>query len=129
MGVEEPAPYGPLPAPPGPLPPDWQAAPIPTANSGTSANPAATFRVAPSSSGDVSGPITVFVLGALALLLAIGLFVVARGLSCGHPLLAPFGPVDDLSTSDDDLPRPDDAPAVEPMEHDVAPGQDDAGRQ
>jgi len=93
LGVEEPAPYGPLPAPPGPLPPDWQAAPIPTANSGTSANPAATFRVAPSSSGDVSGPITVFVLGALALLLAIGLFVVARGLSRGRPLLAPFGPL------------------------------------
>src|SRR6185503_13933533 len=94
LGVDAPVPYGPLPAPPGPLPPDWQAAPVSTANPGSSGSPAATFRTAPSGAGDVSGPITIAVLGILAVLLAIGLFVVARGLSRGRPLLAPFGPTD-----------------------------------
>jgi len=137
LGVEEPAPYGPLPAPPGPLPPDWQAAPIPTANPGASGNPAPTFRTAPSSGGDVSGPITIVVLGALAVLLAIGLFVVARGLSRGRPLLAPFGPTDeDLAPTDDDLAPPDDGALAEPMEdgvdqieHGVEPARDDADRR
>jgi len=32
-------------------------------------------------------------------LLAIGLFVVARGLSRGRPLLAPFGPTDEDSNA------------------------------
>ena len=100
LGVVEPVPYGPLPAPPGPLPPDWHAAPVPTANPGSSGSPAATFRTAPSGEGDVSGPITVAVIGTLAVLLAIGLFVVARGLSRGRPLLAPFGPTD--ADADDD---------------------------
>jgi hypothetical protein len=95
LGVDEPVPYGPLPAPPGPLPPDWQAAPLPTINPGSSGQPAPTFRTAPSSEGDISGPITIAVLGALAVLLAIGLFVVARGLSQGRPLLTPFGPTDE----------------------------------
>jgi hypothetical protein len=95
LGVDAPVPYGPLPAPPGPLPPDWHAAPVSTANPGSSGSPAATFRAAPSDAGDVSGPITIAVLGILAVLLAVGLFVVARGLSRGRPLLAPFGPTDE----------------------------------
>lgn len=113
LGVEEPAPYGPLPAPPGPVPPDWQAAPVATANPGASGNPAPTFRTAPSSEGDISGPITVAVLGGLAVLLAIGLFVIARGLSGGRPLLAPLGPAGDDEGVDegDELPGED---GVEP---------------
>jgi len=102
LGVDEPVPYGPLPAPPGPLPPDWQAAPAPTGKPGSSVGPAATFRTAPSGEGDLSGPITVAVLGTLAVLLAIGLFVVARGLSRGRPLLAPFGPTDEDPIAGDD---------------------------
>ena len=122
LGIGEPVPYGPLPAPPGPLPPSWQAAAAPTLAPGSSGNPAPTFRTAPSSEGDVSGPITIAVLGALAVLLAAGLFVVARGLSRGRPLLAPFGPTDedvidgaggDEPPGDEEPPVEDDRPRVE----------------
>ncbi len=93
IGVGEPVPFGPRPAPAGPVPADWAAAPVSTNEPGVSGAPAPTFRDAASGSGDVSGPITIGVLGALAVLLVVGLFVVARGLSRGQPLLAPLAPV------------------------------------
>jgi len=92
LGVDEPVPYGPRAAPPGPLPPDWAPAPISSGAPGSSGVPAPTFRTTPSGSGDVSGPITIGVLALLAVLLAVGLFVVARRLSSGQPLLAPLTP-------------------------------------
>jgi hypothetical protein len=54
--------------------------------------PAPTFRTTPSASGDVAGPITLAVLALLAVLLVVGLLVVARGLTRGQPLLAPLAP-------------------------------------
>ena len=89
LGVTEPAPYGPVPAPPGPLPPGWAAAP--STAPGTSAVPGPTIRTPTPASDDLSGPITLGVFVALAVLLAVGLFVVARQLSRGQPLLAPMG--------------------------------------
>ena len=114
LGVAEPAPYGPLPAPPGPLPPDWAAAPIATSSPRGSGNPAPTFRTAPPPSTDVSGPITIAVIALLAVLLAVGLFVVARGLSRGRPLLAPLGPVGQDEAEED-------------VESALAPGSGEAG--
>ena len=85
LGIDEPAPYGPLPAPPGPLPPGWAAAPQP----GASGAPAATFRIARPGDGDeVAGPIAIGVIVVLAVLLVVGLFVVAQRLGRGEPLLA-----------------------------------------
>lgn len=113
LGIEESAPYGPLPAPPGPLPPDWVAAPVPTANPGAPGAPAPTFRSTPASGDDVSGPITIAVIAGLAILLAVGLFVVARGLSRGQPLLAPLGrpmnegEADQFGVEPDEPDRPD----------------------
>jgi len=113
IGVGEPVPYGPRPAPPGPLAPDWAAAPISSGAPGASGVPAPTFRNAPSGTDDISGPITIGVLAALAVLLAVGLFIVARGLSRGQPLLAPLAPVsrdgdgpedEAVTTSDSKLP-------------------------
>jgi hypothetical protein len=121
LGIDEPAPYGPLPAPPGPLPPGWHAAPAPTAVPGASGAPASTFRTAPPPGSDVSGPTTIAVLALLGVLLAIGLFVVARGLSRGRPLLAPFGP------TDDDIGTFDDQSADAPTDEDVA-GSDETDR-
>ena len=101
LGVEEPAPYGPLPAPPGPLPPDWAAAPIESGNPGASGAPAPTFRTTPQEDDDISGPIAIGIVAALAVLLAIGLVVVARGLSRGAPLLAPLRePDEDVGDAD-----------------------------
>jgi hypothetical protein len=99
LGVDEPVPYGPRPAPPGPLPPDWAAAPASTGLPGSPAAAPPTFRTPPSSTGDVSGPVTIGVLAVLAIVLAVGLLVVARGLSRGQPLLAPLVPARD---EDDD---------------------------
>lgn len=107
LGIEEPAPYGPLPAPPGPVPPDWVAEPVPTANPDASGQPAPTFRTATPDSGDLTGPITTAILAVLAIILAVGLFIVARGLSRGAPLLAPLG--------------------VDAEEFDVVEGDDDDG--
>ena len=112
VGVDEPVPYGPRPAPPGPLPPDWAAAPISTSAPGASGVPAPTFRTTPSGADDVAGPITIGVLAVLAVLLAGGLFVVARGLSRGRPLLAPFGPDEE----DDDPDAEGAAPSGSPEE-------------
>jgi hypothetical protein len=89
LGIEEPAPYGPLPAPPGPLPPGWAAAPVSTGQPGSSGAPAATFRTArPGEGDDVAGPIAIGVILVLAVLLVVGLFVVAQRLGRGEPLLA-----------------------------------------
>ena len=113
LGVGEPVPYGPRPAPPGPLAPDWAAAPITSGAPGASGVPAPTFRNAPSGTDDISGPITIGVLAALAVLLTVGLFIVARGLSRGQPLLAPLAPIAEdgdgpedeaVATSDSKLP-------------------------
>ena len=101
LGIQEPAPYGPLPAPPGPLPPGWAAEPVSTANPGGSGAPSPTFRTTQPPGDDISGPITIGVIGILAVLLAVGLFVVARGLSRGDPLLAPLGGGDAPPSADD----------------------------
>jgi hypothetical protein len=101
LGVEEPAPYGPLPAPPGPLPPGWAAEPAPTSSPGGSGAPSPTFRTAEPGGDDLSGPITVGIVAILAVLLAVGLFIVARGLSRGDPLLAPVGGSDAAQSADD----------------------------
>ena len=124
LGVDEPVPYGPRAAPPGPLPPGWAAAPAASGNPGSSGNPAPTFRTTPSPSSDVSGPITVVVLAVLAVLLAVGLFVVARGLSRGQPLLAPLdaapgSDVDDLREPDDGTDDPHGGPETQPRGHDL----------
>jgi hypothetical protein len=103
LGISEPVPFGPQPAQPGPLPPDWAPAPVPTANPGGSGLPAPTFRTS-TPTGDVSGPVTIAVVAALAILLAIGLFVVARGLSRGDPLLASFAPRDSETPPDVEKP-------------------------
>lgn len=99
LGVDEPVPFGPRPAPPGPLPPDWAAAP--TGTSGSPGVPAPTFRNTTPDEGDVSGPITVAVLAVLAVLLIVGLLVVARGLNRGEPLLAPRAPGAEDDDTDD----------------------------
>jgi hypothetical protein len=89
LGVDEPVPYGPLPAPPGPVPPDWAAAPVPTTNPGASGASAPTFRTnRPGAGDDIAGPITIGLIAVFAVLLAVGLFIVARRLSQGEPLLA-----------------------------------------
>jgi hypothetical protein len=121
LRIKEPAPYGPLPAPPGPLPPGWQAAPAPTTSPGASGIAAPTFRTAPPPGGDVSGPITIGVLGLLGVLLAVGLFVVARGLSRGRPLLTPFGPTDEDAATGEEANEP-------PAAVDSEPGLDETDR-
>jgi hypothetical protein len=97
LGIEEPPAYGPLPAPPGPLPPGWAAAPIRTPAPGSSDLPIATFRTTnPGAGDDLSGPIAIGVVALLAILLVVGLLVVARGLNRGDALPAmtgaPYGP-------------------------------------
>jgi hypothetical protein len=91
LGIEEPPAYGPLPAPPGPLPPGWAEAPVRTPAPGSSGLPIATFRPTNPAGDDLSGPITIGVVGLLALLLVVGLLVVAQGLSRGDPLPAMTG--------------------------------------
>jgi hypothetical protein len=124
LGVDEPVPYGPRAAPPGPLPPGWAAAPAASGNPGSSGKPAPTIRTTPSPSSDISGPITVVVLAVLAVLLAVGLFVVARGLSRGQPLLAPLdaapgSDVDDLREPDDGTDDPHRGPETQPRGEDL----------
>jgi hypothetical protein len=111
LGIDEPVPYGPLPAPPGPLPPDWAVAPVSTANPGASGAPAPTFRTnQPGTGDDISGPITIGLIAIFALLLAVGLIVVARGLSRGEPLFASFTPRDPETPPDAETPRDGETP-------------------
>ena len=91
LGIPEPAPYGPRPAPPGPLPPDWIAAPVPSGVPGGSGVPSPTLRPTPNSEDGLGGSVVLAVLAVGALLLMLGLAVVARQLSRGQPLLAPLG--------------------------------------
>jgi hypothetical protein len=104
LGTTEPLPYGPRPAPPGPLPPGWTALAEPTPRPGSSTQPLATPRPA-TSSGDLGGPILLGIFALFAVLLAAGLFVVARGLSRGDPLFGPGLPADDAATTES--PGPD----------------------
>ena len=94
LGTTEPLPYGPRPAPPGPLPIGWTAAQQPTPAPGSSALPLASPRPTDSSDG-MGGPILFGAIALFAVLLAAGLFVVARGLSRGDPLFGPRLPADD----------------------------------
>jgi peptidase MA superfamily protein len=110
LGVDEPVPYGPRPAPPGPLPPDWAAAPASSGAPGSTGAAAPTFRTPSSSTGDVSGPVTIGVLAVLGVVLAVGLLVVARGLSRGQPLLAPLVPASDEDGDADDGDAQDEEP-------------------
>ena len=121
LGVAAPVPYGPRPAPPGPVPPDWAAIPVSSGPPGASVVPAPTFRATPGPTDDVSGPITIGVLAALAIVLAIGLFVVARGLNRGQPLLAPLAPVTDADGDElpPDEPFGDEALADQPAPDDT----------
>ena len=88
LGIEEPPAYGPRPAPPGPLPPGWTAAVQPTPRPGSSSPPLASPR--PSGPGDdLAEPVLIGAIAVIAVVLAVGLFVVARGLSRGDPLFGP----------------------------------------
>jgi hypothetical protein len=89
LGVDEPVPYGPKPAPPGPLPPGWNAAPLPT-------GPPVATPPPPGSDlpGDDTGLGTTLVIGVgvlFAIVVLLGILVVARGLNRGDPLLPPAG--------------------------------------
>ncbi len=98
LGAEEPLAFGPRPAPPGPLPPDWTAAVQPTPRPGSSAPPLASPR--PSTGGDLAEPVIIGGFVVLAVVLAIGLFVVARGLSRGDPLFGAAGDTDAVEATD-----------------------------
>jgi hypothetical protein len=102
LGVDVPAPYGPLPAPAGPLPPGWAAEPPSTSSPIGSGLPSPTFRTSQPPGDDPSGPITIGIVAILAVLLAVGLVVVARGLSRGDPLIAPLGGAAVDDDADDD---------------------------
>jgi hypothetical protein len=119
LGTTEPLPYGPRPAPPGPVPAGWTAALQPTPKPGSSEQPLATPPPA-SSAGELAGPILIGVIAVFAVLLAAGLFIVARGLSRGDPLFGPGLP-DDVGDepaappearleAGDEPSRPDDQP-------------------
>jgi Peptidase MA superfamily len=118
LGLDEPVPFGPRPAPVGPLPPDWAAAP---ASSGA---PAPTFQSSGRPNEDSPGtPVLIAILGLSAVLLVLGLFVVARGLSRGQPLLAPTRPRSDL---DDEQPANDARPTEDTEQADEPEvGEDD----
>jgi hypothetical protein len=88
LGIEEPPAYGPRPAPPGPLPPGWTAAVQPTPRPGASSPPLASPRPS-GSNGDLAEPVLIGVIAVIAVVLAVGLFVVARGLSRGDPVFGP----------------------------------------
>ena len=125
LGVEEPVPYGPRPAPPGPLPPDWAPAPVSSGAPDSSGLPLATFRTSPVPNEESPGaPLLVAVLGLAAVLLVAGLFVAARGLSRGQPLLVPLRPAgdeeaDEASAGED---ATSDQPREEPSSTDDQPG-------
>jgi hypothetical protein len=102
LGTTEPLPYGPRPAPPGPLPPDWTAAEQPTPAPGSSAMPLASPRPTDASDG-LGGPILFGVIALFAVLLAAGLFIVARGLSRGDPLFGPRLPADEGSEGSESI--------------------------
>ncbi len=104
LGIDEPVPFGPRPAPPGPLPPGWKEAPIPTVGPGIATPPPS-----PGPVGEDTGFYTlVAVAGAVIVaLLAAGIFIVARGLNRGEPLMAPAGSV--LPQADDEPDRVGDA--------------------
>jgi peptidase MA superfamily protein len=95
LGAADPVPYGPKPAPPGPLPPGWNAAPQPTGP------PVAT---PPPPGIDLAGDAglgTTLVIGVgvlFAIVVVLGIFVVARGLNRGDPLL-PRGAVSPQDSS------------------------------
>ena len=84
LGAGEPVPYGPVPAPPGPLPPGWDAAPEQTGP------PVATPP--PSTGGEEDGLATTLVIGVgvvFAIVVLLGIVIVARGLNRGDALLPP----------------------------------------
>jgi peptidase MA superfamily protein len=117
LGIDEPAPYGPLPAPAGPLPPGWQAGPAPTpAGSG----PIATPRPGSRPDGP-AGTILLAGLVVLAVLLIIGLLVVARNLSRGEPLMPPLHP----ERAPEDEADESDAPGAAPRDELEPPPGDD----
>jgi len=114
LGIAEPPAYGPRPAPPGPLPPGWAAAVQPTPRPGSSSPPLASPRPA-DTGGDLAEPVLIGLIAIVVAVLAVGLFVVARGLNRGDPL---FGP---SALSEDDAPDGRDA-ADEP---DFPPGAEE----
>jgi hypothetical protein len=105
LGIEEPPAYGPRPAPPGPLPPGWNAAVQPTPRPGSSSPPLASPRPS-GSGGDLAEPVLIGVIVVIAVVLVVGLFVVARGLSRGDPLFGASAVADE--ESDDEAANPDD---------------------
>ncbi|HET9853188.1 MAG TPA: peptidase MA family metallohydrolase [Candidatus Limnocylindrales bacterium] len=89
LGVDEPVPYGPKPAPPGPLPPGWNAAPQPSGPPVATPPPPGIDLP-----GDDTGLGTTLVIGVgvlFAIVVVLGIFVVARGLNRGDPLLPHAG--------------------------------------
>jgi hypothetical protein len=128
LGVDEPAPYGPKPAPPGPLPPGWNAAPQPT-------GPPVATPPPPGSDlpGDDTGLGTTLVIGVgvlFAIVVLLGILVVARGLNRGDPLLPPVG-VAAAPTGAREAELPTDLAALDarlappPDPGEVAPADDD----
>ena len=94
IGIEEPPAYGPRPAPPGPLPPGWAAAVQPTPRPGSSSPPLASPRPS-GSGGELAEPVLIGVIVVVVAVLAVGLFVVARGLNRGDPLFGPSALTED----------------------------------
>lgn len=89
LGVDEPVPYGPKPAPPGPLPPGWNAAPQPTGPPVATPPPLGSDLP-----GDDTGLGATLVIGVgvlFAIVVLLGILVVARGLNRGDPLLPSAG--------------------------------------
>jgi hypothetical protein len=111
LGIGEPPAYGPRPAPPGPLPPGWTAAVQPTPRPGSSSPPLASPRPS-GSGGDLAEPVLIGVIAVIAVVLAVGLIVVARGLSRGDPLFGASAVADEEPEADgppvDEAANPDD---------------------
>jgi hypothetical protein len=117
LGAQEPAPYGPKPAPPGPLPPGWNAAPVPTGP--PVATPPPSTGVLDGGDDDLATVLVIGVFLLFAVVVVLGIVVVARGLNRGDGLLPPVpgGAVDPYSPP---LPPPgpgwSDGPGGAPIE-------------
>ncbi len=101
LGIGEPPAYGPRPAPPGPLPPGWAAAVQPTPRPGSSSPPLASPRPS-DAGGDLAEPVLIGVIVVVVAVLAVGLFVVARGLNRGDPLFGPSALTEDAAPDEPD---------------------------
>ncbi len=84
LGAEVPVPYGPRPAPPGPLPPGWNAAPQ---QSGPPVAPPPPAEGPIGGDDDVATALVIGVGILFAVVVVLGIVIVARGLNRGDALL------------------------------------------